>query len=172
MKADLDTAIVMGTKNLISNGYVRDEEGRLACGTVVHEPSANGGAQTTLIHKAYKRRKYYLNQSVSNMTNLLNKSRRLIVEHFVLNKCHETSQILLWFWTDLFRGLFGWAPSAPQKVPSLHARHEHEFAINIWTCRIGEEKLNKPKKEALYPKTLVLLLLTGNIKYVTGGGFG
>ena len=68
MKADLETTIVMGTKNLISNGYVRDEEGRLACGTVVHEPSANGGAQTTLIHKAYKRRKYYLTQPVSNMT--------------------------------------------------------------------------------------------------------
>ena len=41
----------MGTKNLISNGFVRDEDGRVACGTVAHE-AVNGGAQTTLIHKA------------------------------------------------------------------------------------------------------------------------
>ena len=40
----------MGTKNLLSNGFVRDEDGRVACGTVANE-SVNGGAQTTLIHK-------------------------------------------------------------------------------------------------------------------------
>ena len=54
----------MGTKNLISNGFVREgEDGsssrRVACNSSASSVEAvsavNGGAQTTLIHKARKR---------------------------------------------------------------------------------------------------------------------
>ena len=41
----------MGTKKVIANGFVCDEDGRVATVASVAKEAVNGGAQTTLIHK-------------------------------------------------------------------------------------------------------------------------